>query len=258
MPRRANSGNVGEARDDTGEEMAFWSSQTLEERLSQLVEKPNKDLVDCNAVTLRVGREIYITPGLEQPAPTSHTKQLLGKDAPFAIPPGQFAFILTEEVVTVPPDAMGFISIKATYKLNGLVNVSDFHVDPGWSGPLIFAVFNAGPAPVHLQQGLPLFLLWIADLDAASAKRKTKLGPNGIPPAMINNITGVVDSIYALDKRMREELKKLSDKDTELNNRLHAMDKVHSRVLLGLGIAGTILVAAIGVAMRAVWLSWLR
>ncbi len=109
--------------------MAFWSSQTLEGRLDQLVDSPNKDLVDCNAVTLRIGREIYITPGLEQPAPNSHTKQLLDANAPFAIPPGQFAFLLTEEVVTIPPEAMGFISIKATYKLRGLVNVSGFHVD---------------------------------------------------------------------------------------------------------------------------------
>lgn len=77
--------------------MAFWSSQTLDSRLGELVNNPNKDLVDCNAVTLRVGREIYITPGLEQPAPNSHTKQLLEDGAPFAIPPGQFAFLLTEE-----------------------------------------------------------------------------------------------------------------------------------------------------------------
>jgi dCTP deaminase len=177
-----------------GDEMAFWSSQALEGRLDQLVDSPNKDLVDCNAVTLRVGREIYITPGLEQPAPNSHTKQLLDAAAPFAIPPGQFAFLLTEEVVTIPAEAMGFISIKATYKLKGLVNVSGFHVDPGWSGPLIFAVYNAGPAPVHLQRGLPLFLLWIADLDAVSEKRKTTPGPNGIPPAMISNITGCARS----------------------------------------------------------------
>jgi dCTP deaminase len=237
--------------------MAFWSSQTLESRLGELVNNPNNDLVDCNAVTLRVGREIYITPGLEQPAPNSHTKQLLEDGAPFAIPPGQFAFLLTEEVVTMPPKTMGFISMKATYKLKGLVNVSGFHVDPGWSGPLIFAVFNAGPAPVHLERGLALFLLWVADLDEASDKRKTKPGPDNIPPVMINNITGVVDSIYALDKRMREDLKKLGDKDTELSNRIHAVDKMQTRVLVGLGIASIILVAAIGVAMRAALASFL-
>ena len=31
--------------------------------------------------------------------------------------------------------------------------------------PLIFAIFNAGPSPVHLQRGLPLFLIWYAALD---------------------------------------------------------------------------------------------
>jgi dCTP deaminase len=233
--------------------MPFWSSQTLEARLKELVDPPNEDLVDCNAVTLRVGREVYITPGFEQPNPNSHTKQLLSEGAPFAIPPGQFAFLLTEEVVTVPPEAMGFISMKATYKLKGLVNVSGFHVDPGWSGPLIFAVFNAGPASVHLEQGLPLFLLWIADLDARSDKYRLKAGPEGIPPLTINNITGVVDSVYALEKRLREDLKTLDDKDTELSNRLHAMDKVHNRILIGFGIAGAILVAATGVAIRGIF-----
>ncbi|MER8568032.1 deoxycytidine triphosphate deaminase [Mesorhizobium sp. M0924] len=237
--------------------MTFWSSQTLEAKLGRLVDGSNKDLVDCNAVTLRVGREIYITPGLEQAAPASHTKQLLDVDEPFAIPPGQFAFLLTEETITIPIEAMGFISIKATYKLKGLVNVSGFHVDPGWSGPLIFAVFNVGPAPVHLQRGLPLFLLWIADLDAPSKKRKSKPGPDGIPPAMINNITGVVDSIYALDRRVREEIKKVNDKNTDLSNRIHAVDKAQNRVLLGLGIASTLLVALVGVAMRAAWLSFI-
>jgi len=232
--------------------MSFWSSQTLETRLKELIDTPHKDMVDCNAVTLRVGREIYITPGFEQPDPNSHTKRLLPERAPFAIPPGQFAFLLTEEVVTIPRETMGFISMKATYKLKGLVNVSGFHVDPGWSGPLIFAVFNAGPAPVHLERGLPLFLLWIADLDARSEKYRLKAGPDGIPPLTINNITGVVDSIYALEKRLREDLKKLDDKNIELSDRLHAIDKVHNRILIGFGIAGAILIAAIGVAMRAI------
>jgi dCTP deaminase len=202
-------------------------------------------------VTLRVGGEVYITPGLEQPNPSTHTKRLLDSKAAFAIPPGQFAFLLTEEVVTIPPEVMGFISIKATFKSKGLVNVSGFHVDPGWVGPLIFAVFNAGPAPVHLERGMPLFLLWIADLDETSEKRKTAPGPMGIPPKMINNITGLVDSIYGLEKRMRDELKKLADDDTELSNRMHAMDKVQTRVLLGLGMAGVILVAATGVAVKS-------
>jgi dCTP deaminase len=231
--------------------MAFWSSQRVERELKRLVGHEDRDLVDCNAITMRVGGEIYITPGLEQAAPNSHTKQLLSPGAPIAIPPGQFAFLLTEEVVTIPPEAMGFISIKATFKLKGLVNVSGFHVDPGWSGPLIFAVFNAGPAAVYLQRGMELFLLWIAQLDEASEKRKGRPGPPGIPPAMINNITGVVDSIYALEKRVKDDLKTLREKDDKLRDELTEVKERQSRILTYFAIAAVFGGALAGAAVKA-------
>ncbi|ESX21050.1 hypothetical protein X765_31585 [Mesorhizobium sp. LSHC440B00] len=218
----------------------------------KLVDHDHRDVVDCNAITMRVGSEIYITPGLEQPAPNSHTKQILSENAPIAIPPGQFAFLLTEETVTIPVDVMGFISIKATYKSKGLVNVSGFHVDPGWSGPLIFAVFNAGPATIHLQRGMPLFLLWIADLDAPSVKHKDKLGPIGIPPGMINNITGVVDSLYALEKRMKDELKALSDKNEGVRTQVADIKERQSRVLTYFAIVAVIGGAIVGAAVKAI------
>jgi len=232
--------------------MAFWSSQRLERELMRLIGHEDESAVDCNAITMRVGGEIYITPGLEQPAPNAHTKRVLGPSEPIAIPPGQFAFLLTEEVVTIPPEVMGFISIKATFKSKGLVNVSGFHVDPGWTGPLIFAVFNAGPATIHLQRGMPLFLLWIADLDEASLKRKGTPGPAGIPPIMINNITGVVDSVYALEKRMKEELKALRDKDDDLRNQMTDVKERQSRILIYLTIAAVIGGALVGAGVKAI------
>jgi dCTP deaminase len=221
--------------------VAFWSSQTLEANLNELVVSTTTDAVDCNAITLKVGREIYITPSLEQPAPHSHTKKILTKGEPFAIPPGQFAFVLTEEVVNVPPKAMAFISMKATFKLKGLVNVSGFHVDPGWSGPLIFSVFNAGPSPVHLQRGLPLFLIWYADLDDASERRKTERGPTSIPPQMINNITGAVGSLDALDKRLADAEKRVADDHKKLNDRVHDVEKNQRVIQTLLTILGTLL-----------------
>src|SRR4051794_17582238 len=150
--------------------MTFWSSQTIEKNLANLTDQPDPNQVDCNALTLRVGSEVYITPGLDEASPNLRTKTQLAPGQSFAIPPGRFAFLLTQETITIPKNVMGLISIKATYKLKGLVNVSGFHVDPGWKGPLIFTVFNAGPAPIHLQQGLPVFLLWIATLDEESEK----------------------------------------------------------------------------------------
>ena len=82
--------------------MAFWSSQKLEANLSLLTDHLDPAMVDCNALTLRVGPEVYVTPGLDQPSPLSQTKEMLAPGAPIAVPPGRFAFLLTEEVVTIP------------------------------------------------------------------------------------------------------------------------------------------------------------
>jgi dCTP deaminase len=236
--------------------MAFWSSQTLKRRLSELVNKPTEVVIDCNAIELKVGSEIYITPNLDEVH--TQTKQLLSEKQPFQIPPGQFAFLLTEETVYVPPTTMAFISMKATFKMKGLVNVSGFHVDPGWKGPLIFAVFNAGPAPIHLQRGLPLFLVWYADLDEESEERKTKEGQTTIPPAIINNLTGASDSLYALDKRLKDEIERLEHADEKLSDRIHALKSVQTGMIVTFSVLSTILVGLIATPFRTEILSWIK
>jgi len=207
-------------------------------------------MIDCNALTLRVGPEYYVTPGLENPSPGTHTKQPLDIGRAMTIPPGQFAFLLTEEQITIPPEVMGFISVKATYKLKGLVNVSGFHVDPGWSGRLIFTVFNAGPSTIHLERKLPVFLLWIADLDEASEKRKTGTGHDGIPPGIIGNITGVVDTIYALEKRVGEDITKVANKQEEFRKEVAELKERQTKILLGFAIAAVLGGAVMGAGVK--------
>jgi hypothetical protein len=68
---------------------------------------------------------------------------------------GQFAYLLTEEVVKIPSSAMGLISLKFGVKGPGLINVSGFHVDPGYWGRLVFSVYNAGPSEARLQRHAP-------------------------------------------------------------------------------------------------------
>jgi dCTP deaminase len=220
--------------------MAFWSSQTLEQRIGQLIDPPDPNLIDCNAITLRVGTEIYITPELEQAQ--LQTKQRLRNNQGFLIPPGQFAFLMTEEVVHVPPETMAFISMKTTFKNKGLVNVSGFHADPGWEGPLIFAVFNAGPASVHLYRGLPLFLIWYADLDHPSDMRKTNPGPRQIPAVTMNYLTGGVNSLNVLDTRLTEEVHRRREEDDRLSVRIHDIEKAQGRNNVMLGIFLTIVI----------------
>lgn len=135
------------------------------EKLKQLILNENviapHDLqkVDCGAYQLSLGDEVFSTDS------TSRKKQVLTQPKEqITINPGQFALLLTLETVRIPKNKIAFISIKASIKLKGLVNVSGFHVDPGFKGKLVFSVYNAGSSPVSLIRGEECFLIWFSDL----------------------------------------------------------------------------------------------
>src|SRR5580704_2945342 len=172
----------------------FWSGETLGERLNTLIHPFSPGRVDCAAYTLAIGPEVYVSPNDQTADPTTLTIRKLSDGEAFTIPSGQFAFLLTEETVSVPADAFAFISIRAKTKFRGLVNVSGFHVDPGYRGQLTFAVFNAGPVPIHLKRGQPIFLIWYASLDRATAVRKDGAVHLGIDPELITSIAGELQS----------------------------------------------------------------
>ena len=80
----------------------FWSGETLSERLAALIEPFAPERVDCAAYTLSVGPEVYVSPNSQTADPTTVTVRKLAPGDAFTIPPGQFAFLLTEEIVAVP------------------------------------------------------------------------------------------------------------------------------------------------------------
>ncbi len=182
----------------------FWSGETLLQKLPGLITPFSRDNLDCNSYTLTIGHEVYVSPTDQAADAKTKTKQQLNNGQAFTIPPGQFAFLLTEETVAVPSNAMAFISMKSTFKLKGLVNVSGFHVDPGFRGQLTFAVFNAGPTPVHLQQGQLCFLVWYASLDCVSNVIKTSPAQKGLNPNNITGIAGEIQSLAGLANRIRK------------------------------------------------------
>lgn len=184
--------------------MSFWSGEKLKEELPVLISDFEEQAVDCAAYTLHIGGEIYVSPDRAVPDPSRHTKQKLTPGESFTIPPGQFAFLTTKETIEVPDKAVAFISIKARQKFSGLVNISGFHVDPGYRGELIFSVLNAGPKPLHLSEGQPLFLIWYADLDRQTQEKKQPSdGFHGISPGMINGISGEILSLQSLSDKQR-------------------------------------------------------
>jgi len=215
--------------------MAFWSGQTLRSRLADLVDKPDVGKVDCAAYTLAVGAEYYVTPSDGAADPSSTTLQNLAEGQSFAFPPGQFGYVLTEEIVKVPTSAIAFISIRARVKWRGLVNVSGFHVDPGFSGRLLFAVYNAGPVSIHLRRGDPTFLIWFADLDCdVQADSKHGMRPvTQIDTGAINQVSGVIYSVQGLADKIRTVEKDLAKRISSLE-RENGIIKVLAGALLAI------------------------
>ncbi len=133
--------------------MAFWRGEKLlavgTAPGSDLIVPFNPDQIDCNAYTLRMGGQYYKTADHAQNDDFVRQKRnLLRADELFLIPSGQFALLLSKESVSVPKDAMAFISMRTGVKFQGLINVSGFHVDPGYTGQLVYAVYNASPSSI--------------------------------------------------------------------------------------------------------------
>ena len=205
--------------------MPFWSSETLKKRVPAqgLIEPYDAGRVMRGAYELSIGAEAYITSNTGE-------KTKLGDGERIVIPPGQFGLLVTRETVSVPSDAMAFLSIKSTTKLQGLVNVSGFHVDPGYNNTLKFAVYNAGPQSIFLDQNQPMFLIWYAALDQVTEdlyKPRPGLSRN-ITAEDVKRIAGDVASPAHLKEqldRLKSEFdKRLHELETESEKRLHKLE----------------------------------
>lgn len=165
--------------------MTFWSSQTLAEKLPDLINPYSPNQLDSASYNLCLGEEVFISQ-LPDTAAKDRKKVKLKDTESVAIPPGQFAFLITEEKIRIPENVLAFISIRFKVKAKGLVNVSGFHVDPGYQGRLVFAVFNAGPSNYQVSRGDQLFTIWFSTLDATDEKAKKSLGFETIPSDLMN------------------------------------------------------------------------
>lgn len=225
--------------------MAFWSGPTIGQKLSMVVDDPDPTCVDGAAYMLKVGSEYYVTPTDQSSDHRSRTLQTLAKGEAFAIPPGQFAYVLTHEIVTIPTKVLAFISIRARVKWKGLVNVSGFHVDPGYRGRLTFAVFNAGPAPIHLRQGDPTFLIWFADLDKDAGKdaKQQRAPVTQMDVTILNHVAGELNSLEGLAEKLRTT-------DRELRDKINEIQRANAIVYVA---AGLVVAIAIGMGGRLLY-----
>ncbi len=182
--------------------MTFWSSATIRQRVpgEKIVEEFDPERVKYGSYEMKLGVEAFIT------STRRSTKQILRPGMQIRIPSGQFGLLITKEKVHIPSNTIAFISIKSRIKFRGLVNVSGFHVDPGFRGQLKFSVFNAGSEDVILQCDDPTFLMWFADLDDkwtdGDAYRGEHQDQKGLTAADVSNLQGAIASPGSLKKRL--------------------------------------------------------
>ncbi len=175
------------------------------------------------AYALSLGNEAYRTDNKER-----KIEILDEKCRTIEINPGQFTLLMTEEYIRIPKNKLAFISIKAKHKLKGLINVSGFHVDPGFEGKLLFSVYNAGPSTITLETKKPYFLIWFAELksEAQNGEEYNNIknhhqGQNKIPLEYVDALKrGELTSPKALWDKLTETKSDLEKKIDDKNRKL--------------------------------------
>lgn len=239
--------------------MAFASSETIHDKFQACIQPYRKSRVQHAAYELSLGAEVVTTSDgiLRALDPVPEGEDEGGH---VNIEPGQLAMLITEEVVAVPTGYLGFISIKASIKLSGLVNISGFHVDPGFVGRLKFSVYNAGSASIPLRRGQPTFLLWFAELDQATGdvydgKHKRQ---RHISSKDIESIQGEIASPAALVDQVRhlkgELQREVGGVNSTLGAKLTSLEAEVGRLrAFFFGVVGSLIVGGVLLALQAIF-----
>lgn len=100
--------------------MPFWSLETLVQgaQAETLIDPFHMDRVKSAAYELGLADQVFCT------SDRAANRRTLQEREKLIIPPGQFALLLSSEKIRIPPDTIGFISIKARIKFRGMVNIS--------------------------------------------------------------------------------------------------------------------------------------
>ena len=164
----------------------------------------DSDRIQQSSYDLRLGSEAYLV-GADAPVFLDESQQYL------TIPPGQFAILTCYEKINLPRGIMGLIALRNRLKMQGLVNISGFHVDPTFRGNLIFAVNNAGPSDVRLRYKDPTFMIFFAEVDGDIRKERPEQAKplSGIPLEYVQYLGGSSVTLTKLQKEIDDVKRKM-------------------------------------------------
>lgn len=228
----------------------FWSGEKIALCFpaENIIDQYDKSNIDCNSYQLRIGDRFYITNDVAGNRPSNGIETFGGGGrSSCTIPSGHFAFLETKERLSIPKNVMGFITLKTRVaKFKGLVNISGFHVDPGYNGPLVYAVFNAGPAPIVVEPGQVFFSLWIADIDT-NLQRPTvqsnyfidKSGA-GITAELVSGMSAPLGSLQDFSTRMSTFGSEIASLKGEIANLRESRDFIVNTAAFLVAVCGVL------------------
>ncbi len=225
--------------------MPYWTSETLQDRLQakDLISPFDADKINHCAYELAMGPEAFIT------STEARKKIELDDGEPLVIPPGQFALLLTQERIKVPLNAIAFISMRFGWKRRGLINVSGFHVDPGFAGRLKFSVYNAGSNPITITQGDRVFLIWYADLNGTTEDGYNDPGPD--QDRISSDDQNLMHGEIASPAELKSQIEKAK---RELNSEIDKLQHLGVNIKVVAGVCLTLLGA---ILLRLLFMSYL-
>ncbi len=183
---------INNNQDDFTSEDAEWVRDPKHERWKN---HPREKRLQGSSLELTLGKEVFLSSKKELEVLNEANRHI-------KIPAGDFALLITREYIKVPPNCMGFIAIKTKYKFEGLINISGFHVDPGFGGKLKFSVFNAGNKDVILTYRDPIFILFITFIRGQSKHDGEHTGQHHIEAKDMDPLLGAQVPLYELAHRL--------------------------------------------------------
>lgn len=100
----------------------------------------------------------------------------------------------------MPDELIGFISVRTQYKLQGLVNISGFHIDPSFEGTLQFAVQNLSSSDIRLKFKEATFTVFFCSLEPGDIGKRREPDGDGIRLKHVQMFGGNSVTIASLHK----------------------------------------------------------
>jgi len=153
------------------------------------------DMLQQCSYDLRLGAEVYIV-GKKVPDRLTKARDFI------SLAPGQFAMLTCHEWLAMPPHLMAFITLRSSFKFQGLINISGFHVDPSFQGKLLFAVQNVGPSDIRLRYLEPTFTIFFGEVQGSTGPGRERPPLSGIRLQDVQTLGGGSVSLAKLKKEL--------------------------------------------------------